>query len=317
MRADRLITILLLLQNKGKMTSSELADKLEVSERTIFRDMEALSIAGIPVFSERGSRGGWSLSEGYRTTLTGMKAEEILSLFISNPSKVLDDLGIQKNFQDAFQKLLASAPKTVIQDVQWVQQRIHIDGAGWHHSSETFPLLAIVQEAIWKEQKLRIHYQREDALVERIVSPLGLVAKRSVWYMVSEIEGSFRTYRISKLVQATLLGESLERPMDFDLAKYWEQSTKQFKQNLPRYPAKLKVDENIISRLEQERYVKIKDTHASSKGMLIAIVDFETRESACEIILGFGSFIEVLVPSELRSEIAATAQAITLIYSNV
>ncbi len=315
MRADRLISILMLIQNYGKMTSRELAQKLEVSERTIFRDMEALSAAGIPVYAERGSSGGWSLSEGYQTSLTGLKSEEILTLLWAAPDQKLNDLGIQGNFQSAIQKLVAAAPKKIQQEVERVQQRIHIDGAGWHQSKETFPLLAAVQEAVWKEQKLRIHYQRNEDVVERVVAPLGLVAKRSIWYMIAEIEGELRTYRISRFVKADLLEGHFARPADFDLAQYWEQSTKQFTQNLPRYPAKLNVDMKLLPRLEQERYVQILHTEMlSNDGWTVAAVQFETKDSACEIVLSFGALVEVLEPVELRSQVAAAAQAIVQLY---
>ncbi len=127
-----MLSILLLLQTNGRMTSRQLAEKLEVSERTIFRDMESLSMAGVPVFAERGSSGGWHLSEGYRTNLTGLKKDEIQSLLLMNPTGVLKDLGLDQDFDQAFLKLLAALPPSIRSDAEYVRQRIHIDGAGWH-----------------------------------------------------------------------------------------------------------------------------------------------------------------------------------------
>lgn len=314
MRADRLISILLILQNRGRMTSKELAERLEVSERTIHRDMDALSMAGVPVYAERGSGGGWSLAEGYRTNLTGLKAEEIKSLLLAAPTSVLQDLGLGANFEDAFQKLIASTPDPLRKDAQYVRERIHIDGAGWHQSGESVPYLPTVQEAIWQERKLSISYRREDAVVKRIVLPLGLVAKRSIWYLVAQAEGELRTYRISRLEDAKVSPETFQRPADFDLADYWETSMAQFKSTLPRYPARIRAAAEILPRLRQERFLQIKTTQPEQNGWVVAEVQFETLDSACEIALGYGAQIQVLEPEELQTQIRQTAAAILALY---
>lgn len=314
MRADRLLSILLLLQNHGRLTSRMLAEMLEVSERTIHRDMEALSAAGIPVFAERGSQGGWSLSEGYRTNLTGMTTEELQSLLLVHPSSLLSDLGLKNRFEAAFQKLLAASSAKARRDAEAVRQLIHIDGAGWHQSDESFPFLPAVQEAVWASRKLFISYQREETAVERTVWPLGLVAKRSVWYMVAQVDGEVRTYRISRLLSARMLDEAFERPADFDLARYWEQSTEQFKANLPTYPGRVKLVETSLSRFRQERYAKVIHTAPAADGWIEAEVEFQTLDSACEIVLGLGSRIEVIEPLELREKVIAEAKAVTALY---
>lgn len=299
------------------MTSRELAKKLEVSERTIFRDMEALSVAGIPVYAERGFGGGWVLSEGYRTNLTGMKTEEILSLLLSNPSNLLDDLGIKAHFEAAFQKLLAASPTAIRKNAEMVRQRMLVDGAGWHQSKESFANLSIVQEAVWEERKLYMQYRKEEEIVERIVYPLGIVAKRNVWYLVAESSGDKRTYRISRLINARMLEETFERPVDFDLEIYWEQSTAQFKKNLPRYPARLRVHEKLRSRIGQERYTKIMRSVEAKEGCEWSEMDieFETLESACEIILSYGHLVEVLAPEELRARVVSEVIATASIYA--
>ncbi len=298
------------------MTSRELANKLEVSERTIFRDMEALSTSGIPVYAERGSGGGWLLSEGYRTNLTGMKAEEILSLLLTNPSNLLDDLGIKDHFDAAFQKLLAASPAAIKINAEMVRQRILVDGAGWHQSKESFEHLSTVQEAVWEERQLSIKYRRDEETVERIVNPLGIVAKRNVWYLIAESSGDMRTYRISRLTDATTLEERFERPDDFDLEQYWEQSTQQFKKNLPRYPARLRLHQKLHSRIGQERYAKILCTEEASDASEWSELDieFQTLNSACEIILSYGSLVEVLAPEELRVKVVSEVRATAAIY---
>lgn len=310
-KADRLISILLILQNKGKMTSRHLAEQLEVSERTINRDMEALSAAGIPIYAERGIHGGWRLSEQYQTKLTGMKKEELMSLLLSNQDHLLGDLGILKHYETAFQKILASSPDSIRKESEVVRSRIHIDGAGWSQAHDTISCLSTVQDAVWSERKLAIQYQREDKIVERIIHPLGLIAKRNVWYVAAETDGEMRTYRISRLLDAKILEDSFERPDDFNLASYWEFSMKEFKQNLPRYPATLYLEESRLTRLERERYVKILNQAPYKQDWLKAEVQFDTLESACEIILSHGPSIRVHSPYELRERVIEQAKRIT------
>jgi predicted DNA-binding transcriptional regulator YafY len=315
MRADRLLHILLLLQNQGRLTTRQLAAQLEVSERTIARDMEALSMAGIPVYAERGAHGGWRLSEQYRTRLTGMKPDELVSLFISGQEKALEDLGIRRHFDSAIQKLLSSAPATVRRSAEDVRAKLHIDGAGWHQADEQCPCLPVIQEAVWQERLLSITYIRAGEPEERTVSPLGLVAKRGVWYLVAVTEHGMRTFRISRLAAAEMKEESFERPAGFQLAQYWEQSMAEFKVTLPRYPAKLRFQEGLLDGLSRTRYVKL--LHMVQTGQEIeAEVEFNTMESACGIILGFGPGMEVLGPQELRSRVCEQAAAIAALYQN-
>jgi predicted DNA-binding transcriptional regulator YafY len=237
MRADRLLSILLLLQMHQRITARELATRLEVSERTIHRDMEALSTAGIPVTAERGSSGGWSLLAEYSTNLTGLTEAEIQALFLTRPSHLLADLGLHQASEAAFIKLLAALPSLSRRDAEYVRQRIHIDATGWHHTDENVSCLATLQEAVWQERKVSLTYQRGDGpIVERMVDPLGLVAKGSTWYLVAAVDGEVRTYRISRMQGASLTSEPCIRPRDFDLAAYWAQSSTNFVANLPRYP---------------------------------------------------------------------------------
>lgn len=317
MRADRLLNLLLLLQNRGKMSSRQLAELLEVSERTIVRDIEALSAAGIPVYAERGSRGGWVLADSYRTNLTGMRPEEIVSLLLANHNELLKDLGIQGDFQAAYQKLLAAAPAPIRQDAELIRERLHIDGAGWHASEEAFPWLSAVQEAVWAQRKLRIRYRKEEGITERIIHPLGLVAKRNVWYVAAEQEpdGELRTFRISRLEEASLLDETFMRPEGFDLAAYWEQSTARFKSELPRYVARVRTTEAGLDRLRKERFIKVLQVENSdNQGQILAEVDLQTLDWACGVILRIGRDAEVLEPQELRERVISEAQAILALY---
>lgn len=195
-RADRLLSILLLLQNHGKMTSRELARRLEVSERTIFRDMEALCTAGIPVYADRGSTGGWALTEGYRTRLTGMKAQELMSLLLMNSSSLVDDLGLRGEFDSACLKLLAASPAELRRDAEVARERIHVDGAGWHQTSESSTYLPVVQEAVWEERTLRIEYERHDGDCSRRAAEQGHLGSESD---PGEIQGAVAASQLSML----------------------------------------------------------------------------------------------------------------------
>jgi len=312
-RADRLLRLVLLLQNNGKMTSAEMAAELEVNTRTIVRDMEALSSAGIPVYAERGPQGGWRLTDGYRTNLTGMNSREVLSLLLAASPSLFRDLGIEDQHKSAASKLLAASSRPLRQDAEMARERLHIDGAGWHPSTETVPLLPVIQEAVWTDSKLVIEYAKDSGEVSRIVCPLGIVAKGTIWYLVAATDGSegeIRTYRVSRIRKAAPVHGSFVRPNGFNLAEYWDASTREFKSRLPIYPADLLVAKDAYSRLARERYVQvISSTDMGSSGTRLE-VQFNTLDSACEIILGYGRRVRVLAPEELRARIIAEAAAI-------
>jgi predicted DNA-binding transcriptional regulator YafY len=314
MRADRLLTILLLLQNEGKLTARELARRLEVSERTILRDMEALSMAGVPVYAERGNRGGWRLSDGYRTDLSGMKTEELASLLLSASPNLLRDLGIERHFRSALQKLLASSSDAVRRSAGNIRSKILIDGAGWHDIDGSGPNLPTIQEAVFAERRLHIRYGREGALFERTVNPLGLAAKRSVWYLVAEADGAIRTYRTSRIESAVLTGETFAVPEGFDLAAYWEQSAAEFKRNLPRFPAHIRVKAAIMDRLKHDRFVQVLQTEPAEEDWVAVQVEFATLEHGCWTMLSFGAAGIVLAPAELRDAVRSSMLEMAEVY---
>jgi predicted DNA-binding transcriptional regulator YafY len=320
LRADRLLMVLSLLQTHGRIASRELAKQLEVSERTVHRDMEALSIAGIPVYAERGSRGGWTLSEGYRNQMTGMTTDEIRSLLLLHSSSVVRDLGLQEQVQTAFRKLLTALPSSKQQDAEYARQRIHVDGAGWHSSphSDT-ALLPIVQQAVWEQQKLHITYSGWDSDSDKasIVCPLGIVAKMRVWYMVAQTEEGIRTYRISRLKEAVNLNDPFTRPDPFDLAAYWGQSTAAFKSNLPTYAAQIRIASTMWSKFTRERYVYIHNNMSVNEGAWMeASVDFQTIESAVGILLSYGRCAKALAPEQLCQAVVEEIHAMIPYYED-
>ncbi|HEX6817570.1 MAG TPA: YafY family protein [Ktedonobacterales bacterium] len=316
MRADRLLSIMLLLQTRRRMTGRELARRLEVSERTIHRDMQALGIAGVPVVAERGSGGGWMLLDGYHTNLTGLNEAEIQALFASRSNRLLDDLGLQKAEEAALIKLLAALPAMSRQDAEYARQRLYVDSSGWSRPDEAIPHLPTLQDAIWRGRRLRFTYERGAGGVEREGDPLGLVVKGSVWYLVATIEGSPRTYRVSRIQRAEVLEEPAARPPDFDLVAYWEQSAKEFRANLPRYPVRVRVEPDLVGYLRYAgRYMRVEHIEQPDPdGWVPVTLIFEVDHAACEFVLGFGARIEVIEPAELRERVLQQAREVVMFY---
>jgi predicted DNA-binding transcriptional regulator YafY len=319
MRADRLLSILLLLQVHRRMTAAELARRLEVSERTIYRDMDALSAAGIPVFAERGAGGGWALLENYRTNLTGLNETEIQALFLTKPARLLADLGLQQAFDAALVKLLAALPpswETARRGAEYARQRIYVDAGG--ASGEDVSALRTLQEAVWQERKLQFSYQRSDgSFVERLADPLGLVARGSVWYLIAVVDGAIRTYRVSRVSAARVTDMPSIRLEGFDLATYWEQSRAEFKAQLPRYPIRVRADPAVLPRMWYAgRFSRIERVSApDADGWVTVDVVFELAEDACEFALGFGPQMEVLEPAEVRAKVIAMAERTLAFYA--
>jgi predicted DNA-binding transcriptional regulator YafY len=316
MRADRLLSIMLLLQVHRRVTARTLAQRLEVSERTIQRDMEALSASGIPIISERGSGGGWGLLEEYRTNLTGLSESEVQALFLTRPNRLLSDLGLSQASEAAFIKLLAALPSMSRHNAEYARQRFYIDATGWRTPEEALPCLSVLQEAVWQENRLAFSYQREAAQVERLVNPLGLVAKGSTWYLVAQVEGDIRTYRVSRIREARILPESFERPAGFDLATFWEQSTVAFKSNLPRYFVTLRTTPELVPFLRTAGYYSHVEQvgEEDEEGRVKVFMRFDVESAARMCLSGFGPDVEVLEPQELREKIIDQARRTLAFY---
>jgi len=319
MRADRLISILLLLQIHRCLTANELARRLDVSERTIHRDMDALSSVGVPVVADRGVGGGWRLVGDYRTKLTGLNDAEVQSLFLNVPPQLLADLGLEKTSEAAMTKLLAEVPGAARRDAEFARQRIYVDVSGWHRAEEAVPMLPVLQQAVWQDRKLQISYQRDPdcEAFERVVNPLGLVAKGSVWYLIAAVENEPRTYRVSRVLGATLLDEPSLRPADFDLAAHWQQSAQIFKTQLPRYEATLRVRQEVMRRLYYAvRFARVEETgEPDADGWVKVKMRFQFEDEAAEFALSFGDQIEVVEPLALREKVIRLAESVVAFYA--
>ncbi|HEY3056374.1 MAG TPA: YafY family protein [Thermoanaerobaculia bacterium] len=318
MRADRLLSILLLLQVHGRMTGRQLAKRLEVSQRTIHRDMEALGVAGVPVFAERGAGGGWELIEGFRTSLTALTESEVNALFVTKPSRILSDLRLDKASDAALVKLLSLMPAVYRKNAELAQQRIYIDVTGWSRSNEPVTMLPLLQDAVWRERKLRMLYDRgeECAAAERLVDPLGLVAKGSTWYLVAAIDGDIRSYRVSRIRAAGVLDESFIRPPEFDLASFWERSSARFRELMPRYAVVVRVQTNAIQWMRaMMRFGAIDSVEPDERpGWRRIALHFDAEEVAQAFLLGQGTSVEVIEPTALATKIVESARGIAQIY---
>ena len=309
MRADRLLSILLLMQSRGRVTARELSARLEVSERTILRDMDALSGSGVPVVAARGKGGGWRLLDDYQTKLTGLSAAEIQSLFLARPARLMADLGIARQSEAALIKLEASLPADVRQQAELARRRIHIDPRGWRDPSETIPCLPVLLDAVWRGRQVRFVYAREQCdATERTGDPLGLVAKGSTWYLVARVNGETRTYRVSRIREAEALERSSAGPPEFDLAAYWDRSAAEFREKLPRYYA------TFLARPEVMRWVRYRGWRLEEEaavGERVRIrLRFDVEAEAVQFALSFGGAVEVVEPEELREKVLAGARAI-------
>jgi predicted DNA-binding transcriptional regulator YafY len=319
MRADRLISIMLLLQVHHRLTARDLADRLEVSERTIHRDMEALSTAGIPVYAERGVGGGWSLVEGYETNLTGLSDAEIQTLFLAQPARLLTDLGLQSAAESALNKLLAALPAVQRRDAEYIRQRVHFDANGWSNTADSVTFLPLLQEAIWQERRIKIVYELSTGpVVTPELDPLGLVAKGSTWYLVAVYKGHNAVYRVSRIFNACLLDQPSQRPQDFDLAEFWAESSAQFTANLPRYPVEVLARPEMVDALRGWRRAgnveKIAPPEADGRQRITLI--FETEDEACAQCLSYGPHVEVLTPYHLRQRVIEQARATVAQYAH-
>lgn len=306
MRADRLLSALLLLQAHRRMTSRELAKRLEVSERTMHRDMEALSASGVPVFALRGSRGGWQLDEGWRTQVPGLDESELRAFLMVQP-QVVGDERLAHAAERALAKITAAMPVPLREQAVSIRKRLHVDATRWYGTTDNLTMLPVVQDAVSRDRKLKMLYRADgQEVAERTVDPLGLVAKGSAWYLVAKTPRGFRTYRVSRIEAAAVLDQPCERPRDFDLVEHWKASSAQFR-NRARYDATLRLEPRTAEIMKTWGCFSIVDTgsEGNEEGWITMHAQFEDEDHACFIVLGLGPRAEVLEPAKLRERVAA------------
>jgi predicted DNA-binding transcriptional regulator YafY len=320
MRADRLLSLLMLLQTRGKMTAHRLAHELEVSERTIYRDIDALSFAGVPVYGEPGPEGGYALLDSYRTTLTGLTEGEVRALFMLSIPAPLAELGVSQELKAALLKLSAALPDARRSDEERVRQRFYLDSVWWFQDEESVPHLRTLYQAVLQDRRITITYRLPFGIeVEHQVEPYGLVAKAGVWYLVYGRDG-VRVHRVSHLSDASLSDEVFQRPADLNLEAFWKEWRVQREESQADYPVTVRVAPDFIPALPGHfgHCVRTRIAQAGppdAEGWITLELAFESLEDARARLLGFGRAVEVLEPLALRMSVLDFATQIVALYT--
>ncbi|MGD2155961.1 MAG: WYL domain-containing protein [Anaerolineales bacterium] len=325
MRADRLLSILMILQIREQVTAKELSEELEVSVRTIYRDVTALCSAGIPIYTERGPGGGISLIESYRTDLTGLTKDEVRALFLLNPPTALDELGLGHEFKAALLKLSAALPSSQRQDEERTRQRFFLDWNDWNDSGDRFPKIHLqtIQEALWEDISLKLKYLSSlgdwiDPL-EVEVEPYGLVAKNGEWFLVCKHVDHIKVIRIQDFIEASKTGKEFSRPEDFDLINFWTNWCHDYKKLRPTYKVTVRVSPDLIPHLQAVLGDAILQSDelsapADEDGWITLTLLFEYLEKARSRLLGFGRAVEILEPHALRMSLIDYADQVLNFY---
>jgi predicted DNA-binding transcriptional regulator YafY len=305
MRASRLLSIMMLLQAKGRMSAESLSEELEVSVRTIYRDIDQLSAAGVPVYADIGRNGGFALLDGWRTRLTGLTAPEARALFLSGLPGPASELGLGDEVAQAELKLLAALPADWQMEATRMSSRFHLDPKGWFSTGPRPEFLQAIAEAVWSETRITIKYDSWTQISERTVEPLGLVLKGGVWYLVAQRETGLRTYRMSQILALTPTDERFQRPADFDLPRHWRQSTASFEREIYVGVARVRATRTGISRLKDisqrcKDEIEAQTPVFDDDGWAELDVPIEEERWASREMTRAGAEVQVLAPERLR-----------------
>ena len=323
MRAGRLVSLLLLLQTRGRMTAQALPDELEVSVRTVYRDVESLGSSGVPIYADRGPDGGYQLLDGYQTRLTGLTGDEAGTLFLAGVPGPVAELGLGSVLAAAELKLRASLPGELADRADRVRERFHLDAPGWFRGDEPTPHLAAVADAVWSSRKLSVRYLRWRAPreVSRTLSPLGVVLKAGRWYLVAGTDpAKITTYRVSSILDAVVLDEPLERPDGFDLAAFWQEWTQRFEGSVYTASATVRMTESALTMMgfvsppEMSRRARAAAGVPDAAGWLVTEVPIESIRHGHVELLKLGANAEVLEPPELREMLTETVRGMSAHY---
>lgn len=324
MRADRLLSLLMLLQGRGRMTAAELAKELEVSERTIYRDVTALGTSGVPVTTEPGPGGGISLMEQYRSDLTGLTSDEVQALFMLSIPSPMMDLGLDQRLQGAMRKLSAALPATLKRHEESIRQRIHIDGDSWDKAGATVPHLLSLQQAVWGDNLLEIEYR--SFLGDRIgpltakIAPYGLVAKAGSWFLIAFRIDHIDVLQVERILTANVNERRFDRPADFDLVSFWRAWWKENQDRRPRYDVIVRVSADLRPYLsnvfgESVEIKKADEGEEDESGWSTWKLVFSSFDEARGRILALGRAVQVVEPLSLRRSVIDYAQQIAEMYT--
>lgn len=315
MRSSRLVALLLRLQRAGGATAPELAAALEVSTRTVYRDVAALQAAGVPLWTEPGRNGGIRLVQGWRTRLDGLTGDEAAALFLAGVPAAAGGLGLSAVLVTAQEKVLATLPADLRARAARIRERFHLDAPGWFHRDEAVPHLGAVASAVWSARRLAMRYEVRGRQVDRTVHPLGLVLKAGTWYLVGAVGDDVRTYRVARIAAAEATGAPVRRPPDFDLAAWWASSSRAFAVRLLRFPCELRLSPWALHRLPHVIDPAAGDDAVTAAGPPDADgwrtvrVSTESLEVAADQLTALGAGVEVIAPPELRRRLADVGAA--------
>jgi predicted DNA-binding transcriptional regulator YafY len=315
MRADRLLSLVLLLRHRGRMTAAELARELEVSPRTVFRDVEALSTAGIPVYAERGSRGGFALLPGFTTDLTGLTHDEALALLTAQSRATPEALGLGPAFAAAVRKIVAAMPDAARRSATHAADRVLVRQGSWLGDPDPDPHLAAVRRAVFADRRVRLRYAARDEPARwRTVDPVGMVEADGRWYLLAVRDGVERTYRLSRVEAVEELDEPVRRGPEEDLEQAWQRRRTAFAAALPSTTVTVRVQADRRSDLAAAA-LGIEEERPDGSGWLRVEVRFGDPRHAERVLWTLGEEVEVLAPASLRARIAARAAAVAALYA--
>jgi len=305
-RADRLLSLALLLQVRGAATARALAAELGVSVRTVYRDLEALSAAGVPVVTEAGPGGGCRLLDGYRFPLRGLRPDEAEALLILGVPAVLRELGLEGALTAAHRQIRVTAGLTAA-------ALVHLDMPRWFGGQEAVPCLRDLAQALRLGRKLAVRYPPADR-EPRVVGPLGLVNKAGTWYLVAEA-GDVRVFRAGRVSAARVLPEPFGRPAGFELAAFWARWSAEFEASRPRLQVRLAASPRALDAFGEifgPAAAAALDTAGppGQDGWRVVTLSFEHERAAAHRLAGFGDQVEVLDPPSVRAALLATAREI-------
>ncbi|WP_318208109.1 YafY family protein [Streptomyces sp. SJL17-1] len=327
MPADRLLSMMLLLQTRGRMPARRLAAELGVSVRTAYRDLDRLQASGIPVYAEQGRTGGYQLLDGYRTHLTGLSESEARVLFLAGLPAPAADLGLAAEVAAARLKLLAALPAALREEATRTDAVFHLDAPGWYREAEATPYLPLLVDAVFGRRAVDVRYRRwrEPREVDRRLHPYGLVLKSGTWYLVAGVDGRTATFRIARILDAVMRDdERFERPEEFVLEAYWSSYLDEFEARRHTGTATVRLSPRGRERLadnvppEVARACEATATEvADGEGWIEAVIPTESIGHACGELLRLGTDVEVVAPEELRRAMADTVRALARTYASV
>lgn len=319
MRADRLVSILMLLQARGRVTATDLAERLEVSPRTVHRDLEALSAAGVPVYAQRGRGGGWQLIEGYRTDLSGLTEEEARALFLVAGPAAASGVDVAPAAHSALRKLLASLPAHYRPAVERDRSGVHVDPAGWWQRGERAAHLAALREAVRGTGLLWLRYDHGDGPgARRLVDPHGLVQKAGAWYLLALSDGELRTFRVSRIHDLTPAPGESQRPPGFDVPGAWERARAAFEQRGEPLPVTVRVRHGSEGRIRTVMRARLdgRCEELDRPGWTAMRMRFPGATAAAAMLAGFAGEVEVVSPAAVRDRLRDIARGLTALYGD-